>query len=612
VKNLNTQMTNLQYVNTIRSDKLPVKNPWLTPDEHLRQRNEWLTRQIRKYYSQEETDAVLTNRRSDFSDNALIDDFMRAEQPEHPIPMDSCFDKAIRAVTEQFRPNRILHPVHFTDLRYYPLSLNVSAEAPFTEKDFKFVPMDRNVDEESSKPKTSKPGDATKLRKWKNPVRVEDYLRWKHSIGLIDDSSRTYHNLLSEIFIYNRPLIHKIKYMQEPFWTGSIPRPYKWNTLHARSHVVGKDEPDKIRAVFGATKLLLQAELMFIWPLQATYLNTDRGRLLWGREMSKGGWRKLLNEIHRKGKKSTLLGIDWSQFDKRLLHQLIRIVHRIWRSYYDFSQYEKTSKYKGKPKSDRHVENLWNWMCNAITDTPILLPNGQLWRWNWNGFGSGYQQTQLMDSFANAIMIYTCLCSLGVNVESKRFWARFQGDDSLLAFCEQMFRIYGNNFLDMLEESAKHYFNAKLNVKKSEINDRVTGMTVLSYQNQCGLAYRTDEDLLRHLFFPERPQNYGTLAASAAGLAQASLGCSTRFYDLCKLIWTKLVIEREVKPKWKALRWLQRTGQEEVFEQLKNSEFPTLECLRYQRFSMTKRLEKENQRQWPTATSEEFYFLDPV
>jgi len=381
------------------------------------------------------------------------------------------------------------------------------------------------------------------------------------------------------------------------------------------SHVVAADEPDKIRAVFGAPKLLLHAELMFIWPLQATYLNTKKGRMLWGNEMNRAGWRKLFQEIHKNGKPNTILGVDWSQFDKRLLHQLIKIVHNIWRSYFDFSRYEPTSEYPYMQYDNTEkLTNLWTWMCNAITETPIQLPNGQVWKWNWNGFGSGFQQTQLMDSFANAIMIYTCLLSLGVNIHSEEFWARFQGDDSIIAFFERMYQLYGPGFLDQLEASAKKYFNAKLNVKKSKIQEIASGMFVLGYFNQQGLAYRTDEDLLRHLFFPEKPQDLGRLAASAVGLASASLGCSPRFYALCRFIFEKLVEERSVKIKWKALRWMVRAHMYETLDQLKTAEFPHLIDLQARRFDMTNRTEEENQRQWPTRPGprKKFYFLNPL
>jgi len=588
-----------------------MKKEWIISADSMAFRNEWLERQMRRIFTPEEIDQVLTNRRSDYSDEALIEDFMRTEQPMHKIPKDYNYRRALDAVTEHFRPNRTLHPVSYPDLRYYPWTLNVSAEAPWTNANFRFVPQYRDVDFESGVPKVHI-NAFERLPYIGGSIPIDHYLRIKQKLGLTENSDRSYHNLYNEIFIYNRGRIHQIKDGEKPFWDDEgNPVPYYWNTLHARSHVVSKDEPDKIRAVFGATKLLLQAELMFIWPLQATYLNTPAGRLLWGREMSKGGWKLLFQEMHADGPPRTVLGIDWSQFDKRLLFELMDDVHDIWRGYFDFTRYEPTSKYPNAKTNPTRITRLWKWMCNAIKHTPILLPNGQVWEWLHNGFGSGFQQTQLMDTFANAIMIYTCLSALGVNINSKSFWARFQGDDSIIRFFEQMFLIYGNHFLDMIADSALHYFNAKLSVKKSEIQDRVTGMSVLSYKNKFGVCYRDEEDLLRHLYFPERPQDLGRLAASAVGLAMAAAGGSDRFHKLCELVWTKLVVDKGVKPKWKALKWMVRVGIYRTLDELEKSDFPSQLELQAKVFVHEPRSEKLNQQQWPTHAGprQEFYFL---
>jgi hypothetical protein len=175
-------------------------------------------------------------------------------------------------------------------------------------------------------------------------------------------------------------------------------------------------------------------------------------------------------------------------------------------------------------------------MTQSITNTPIVLPNGELFKWNFNGFGSGYQQTQLMDSFANMIMILTCLSALGINIEAKGFWIRVQGDDSIIAFFEMIYQIYGPTFLTKLEETALFYFNAKLNVKKSEISSCLSGLTVLGYFNAYGMPRRNDVDLLKHLFYPEHNQDFTRTLAAAIGLGFAASGSSERFHKLCELI----------------------------------------------------------------------------
>jgi hypothetical protein len=441
---------------------IPKKHNFLHKDEHKDQtfRNEWLARHMRKFYSEGDLQQVLTNRRSDGSDEGVINHFFKADQPYHPIPLDQHTDNAIAWTTEAFRPNRILHPVSFPDLRYYPTTLNVSAEAPWTNSNFTFSPVNRNVDAESELPKLDEYEQEIDTIKKVTPFT---YLRLRQSQDKATNSKLTYHNLYNQIFILNRYLVHLIGTGSKQFWNGLTALPYYWLVLHMRTHVVGQDEPDKVRAVFGCPKLLLMVELMFLWPLQATFLNTDAGRMLWGREIIRGGWRKLFTEAHTNGPPNSILSADWSQFDNRLLHQLIRIVHRIWRSYFDFSHYEPTSFYpNSKPKNSSKLDRLWKWMTESILNTPILLPNGKLFRWLYSGFGSGFQQTQLLDSFCNAIMLTTCLSALGVNINSPNFWARFQGDDSISAFMERMHQLYGPHFLVMLAQTAEYYFNAKL------------------------------------------------------------------------------------------------------------------------------------------------------
>jgi len=569
----------------------------------------WIERKARQFFSKEEIDQAMTNRRSDSSDTAVIEDFFSFEQPYHIIPEDHYFVRAVNFVTEAFRPPLTLYPIAFPDLRYYPWNLKPNAEAPWNLASFSFRPQFRDLDLESETPKLQEHIES--LASWMSSqlVNIKVYLASKARLGYITHAVPRFHNLYNEMFHYNRTLVHQIKDGRAAFFErDGTPKPYYWNTLHARAHVVAQDEPDKIRAVFGATKLLLMIENMFIWQLQRVYLNIpDTGKLLWGREIMKGGWRLLFSEIPNG---STFLTLDWSQFDKRLLFRLMDIVHGIWRSYFDFSRYQPTSFYPNASTNPQRIERLWKWMCYCIKYTPILLPNNTLWRWNYSGFGSGYQQTQLMDSFANAIMITTCLAALGVNIEHADFWIRVQGDDSLIRFFEQMYVIYGPNFLDMLARSALFYFNAKLNAKKSMIQDRLYGMTVLSYFCHFGMPFRTDEDLLRHLLFPEKEHTYPRLKATCVGLAMAACGCSPRFHALCEAIYKQLE-EEGWTTEYGNLFWMERTGQIDTIEELQNTPFPDRISLRANAWMHTPRTDAQNERLWPTKPGPRgrFFFL---
>jgi len=206
-----------------------------------------------------------------------------------------------------------------------------------------------------------------------------------------------------------------------------------------------------------------------------------------------------------------------------------------------------------------------------------------------------------MDSFCNMIMTYTVLSSLGVNIEGENFKARFQGDDAIISFPENKFASYRKHFLTLMADKAMYYFNAKLSADKSMIGDHPNALYALGYHNRYGVPTRTDEDLLGHLFFPERPQDFGRLAASALGLAHASLGCSRTFYDLCRDIYFDITVNKGAEPDWKMLKWMKRAGMEEVLDQIKTGEFPEFEDLIADGINPIRRTEAQNQKSWPTT-----------
>jgi len=633
---------NIRFVSDLSEDRLP--NPRIGPTQaqldHNQEIFEWCSRQIREFFDPKEYGRVFEFRRSKFDDKALITDYFRTEQPFHPIPKDEDYYKAVRMTKKFFKPSRMLHPVAYPDLRYYPMTLNTNVEAPWNLRGWRFNPKERNVDWESEIPKIHNTED--EIEKWKllfekyeeyrnkkllnwlsneteekpSPmVELDLWLSWKQELNLTTDNARKKHNLYNEVLQYNRFLVHQIKDGLYPFWSNGEPQTYYWNTVHARAHVVAPDEPDKIRAVFGATWLLLMSELMFAWPMQSHYLNhPESGILLWGREIMRGGWKKLMMEFSKFGQPETVLAVDWSQFDRRMLHQLIDVTFEIWESYFDFSQYEETSFYNGtRAKADPiRIKRLFDWIKNAIKHTPTLLPNNKLYIWTRNGFGSGYQFTQLMDSFVNSIMILTCLSCLGIRIDIKEFFIRVQGDDSLSTFFERMMMLYGSNFLDMLAEVALYYFNAKLNVKKSKITFNFDGQGVLGYSSRFGMPFRTTEDLLSHFLFPESEyDNFNRKVSVTVGLAYATCGTNKRAYDFFKFCFEKMV-KKGAQPHEKYLKWLERTGLLIASAKLNVDEFPDYYKMIDWLMCPHKRLDVENQRVWPTREGPRgrFYFLE--
>lgn len=236
-----------------------------------------------------------------------------------------------------------------------------------------------------------------------------------------------------------------------------------------------------------------------------------------------------------------------------------------------------------------------------------MLPNGATFQWQRNGFGSGFMMTQLLDSFANAIMLLTCLAALGIKIEEEHFWMLVQGDDSIIAFCEA---VYGPTFMTRLEDAAKFYFNAKLNLKKSRVSGTFHGHTILGYIIDNQMPYRSDEDLLRHLFFPESTKNnWNRQMTVFIGLTYASCGRNPRFYEFAKYCFEKLRSKGD-EPATRYLFWMQRAGIIDTTD-FDVITFPDRLALVGQLWMPSSRSREQIQRIWPTEEGPRgrFYFF---
>lgn len=557
-------ITNLLKIgyNRILPERLLQQRFTMKRHDYLRRAQENVVKKaLFKHMPEDQARFIIQNfRRSKDDPEAARIDFLKTDQPYHPVDRDYHYRRALRVTHKLFKPSRPLHPISFPDLRYFPWTLNVSAEYPYNHES-----------------------------KW------HDYVRQKHSEGEVDNDRLTFHNLYNEIFEQNRRFIHDIKYKRAPFWNErGEPVPYGFTTLHSRSHIAKEGKPDKIRAVYGVPKLLLMAENMFIWPLQEQYLNErSRSPMLWGCETFRGGWYKIYKRFENK-RCAFYFSTDWSGFDHKALHSIIDDVHDIWRSYFDFSQYEPTNHYPDPTTNEDRLQNLWDWMTDAIKHTPIRLHNGDTFIWRHNGIMSGFQQTQLLDSFVNTIMTLTTLSALGINIESEDFTYLVQGDDSLTGMAEKI--LDPRKFLELFSQEAKRRFNADMSPEKTTFGESLNDIEVLSYRNREGLAYRDPNELLAHFLYPERPRTLSQLASSAIGIATASMGMSDSVYAVCADVYHFLTVDRGITAEIDNEDWFRRGLSPPSI-----ARFPTqIECLLNQ-FNYKDRDSKMIQRLWPTT-----------
>lgn len=216
---------------------------------------------------------------------------------------------------------------------------------------------------------------------------------------------------------------------------------------------------------------------------------------------------------------------------------------------FDFTKgYHPTFDYPDSPTDTydaQRTEYLWNWMTDAITSTPLMLPDGTLIQFLHSGIYSGYFQTQLLDSIYNLVMIFTILSRLGFDLD--KVIIKVQGDDSIfMLLC--CFILIANWFLTMFKHYALYYFGAVLSDKKSEIRDSLERAEVLKYRNHNGIPYRDPIALLAQLRHPERSDKLQALMARAIGIAYANCGSDPRVYQICEDIYLYLANKGFTQP----------------------------------------------------------------
>lgn len=453
---------------------------------------------LAKFATYDEYQQILHGyRRSDITDEALSADFMRCDTPHQPVIRDEHYSYGLELTTILFRPPTKYRPVHYADLRYYPWTLNTSIEAPFS---------------------------------------TDHALRTKvlnlYNLGLLPSPKLNFHNLYNHVFVYNRPIVHLIK---DGNSQGN--KFLYWNTAHARSHMVLSETPDKIRMVFGVPKLTLMVELMLLWPY-FNWLRKGKTPLAWSYETLNGGIYKIYNEASSHPYSiQTWLFLDWSKFDKLARFEVIDDIHKIWSSFLDYSNgYIPTANYPSTQTEEFRIRNLWKFMSTAVKFTPIRLPDGSEWKRTHSTISSGLLQTQVLDSWYNAIILITCLSALGYTVNEDLF-IKVLGDDSLIGLREFIPECDFSEFLDKLAAEALKRFGSILSTSKSTIKRTLENGNFLGYTINNSIPTRDYLALLAQLVYPERNWDINKLAARAVGICWASCGQSNLVYDVCKDIF---------------------------------------------------------------------------
>lgn len=453
---------------------------------------------IRRYCYPEQIDKIMHGyTRHEVTEELILTDFFSGNVQQHDPPRDQHYLRGLEYTRDLFKPPQPVRPVHILDVQHhYPLKNKPNAEAPFsTEKYF--------VDKLPTGSKTS--------------------------TG----------NMKPIIFDYTRRWHHEIKNGEEP------PHRYFYQMLlHIKTALTTSASPAKARSIFGVPKPWIIAQIMFFWPLFAHY-KSHKGSspLLWGYETFNGGWMRLNYELMHNYLRTSILMIDWKRFDKYAQFSVLHDIFQIQRSFLDFSRgYVPTHEYPNTDTTwdetkEARIQRLWQWTLDAFYETPVLLPNGEVYKRLHAGIPSGLYTTQFLDSMYNCVMLITILSAMEIPL-AKDMIIKLMGDDSLIRLLVCVPPNQHDDFLASMQVTASQYFRSIISVEKSKLTNRPNGAEVLSYVNHNGLPHRDPTALLAQLYHTKaRKPTPGKTMASAVGIAYASCGFDKQVYYVCKDIF---------------------------------------------------------------------------
>lgn len=265
-----------------------------------------------------------------------------------------------------------------------------------------------------------------------------------------------------------------------------------------RGHISPEDKV-KTRLVWVYPAEMLAIEGMFAPVLYDMIANMPDGPLLLG----KGSHRLYSDWLSGWIDGENLHGLDFSAFDTQVPPWLIYTAFEILARNIDF---EHVGTAEASQRQRQEMRNIWNAIQWYFINTPILMPDGRLFR-KHHGVPSGSYFTQMIDSIVNYILIqYLCECQ---GLEPKQL--KVLGDDSA-------FRSHHTLDLERAQRDADAV-NMKLGVEKCELTKDPTEFKLLGLKYRDGHGYRPDDEWFKFALYPESiPPDISTAFSRLVGL----------------------------------------------------------------------------------------------
>jgi hypothetical protein len=202
---------------------------------------------------------------------------------------------------------------------------------------------------------------------------------------------------------------------------------------------------DKTRLVWGYPYAMTALEGIFARPLIDKFKDGNTP-MAFGMQTGVLGSRLRVSSYHRRYAYS----MDVKSFDSSASQPLIKVAFKILATWFDLSQIEPTS---GVP-----YLNIWKIITNYFIHTPIVMPDGNVYKGKKHGVPSGSYFTQIVDSIVNTIYVGTIAHRFNLFVSKDDF--NVLGDDVI-------FWSNRDVSLEVLANFGSQTFNVIFNAKKS-------------------------------------------------------------------------------------------------------------------------------------------------
>lgn len=243
---------------------------------------------------------------------------------------------------------------------------------------------------------------------------------------------------------------------------------------------------DKTRLVWGYPYSVMALEGLFARPLINLFKNGQTPMAFAMTTVALGAKMRVAS-YHFEYAYST----DVSSFDSSIPAEFINIAFDILSTWFDLNLVE--------PESGVDYRTIWNIVKSYFVTSPIVMPDGRVYKGRRHGVPSGSYFTQMIDSVVNAIVVGTLSSRFSLHVE--KLGVFILGDDILF---------WSNRFIDLniIASYATQTLGMKFNAGKSAQFRRHDVIHFLGRDWHNGVPDLPESEILKRMVQPERYRKY--------------------------------------------------------------------------------------------------------